>query len=573
MNLDHVFKKTKKPLKKRESTTTVPDGLLCRCSRCKKPILVQEVRDAYYICPKCGGYFKVRAYERIRRVADEGTFQESDRELVGENPLGFEGYEEKLAAERLKTRMKEAIVTGTGSIDGIPGSPWCNGQPFHDGEHGMGCRGKADSSDRESNDGKLTVNSVYLLRWCAYAGRDSFFNADGKGICCNGKAPRGRAFVCLCIDRSDYWRCDRELCDGRRCDTGRANALIGFAGPRVIEQTIGQRLPKGFQRSEFLMEHGFVDRITERSELKKVLADLCRMHDREGCKKALCQLVDTEMPEGAKKNPAARLVLEQKESESAWEHVLAARRADRPVGSDYIRALFSEFYEFHGDRRFGDDPALIGGIGLFEGVPVTVIAQEKGTSAKDRVKHNFGMCQPEGYRKALRLMKEAEKFHRPVICFVDTPGAFCGIGAEERGQGSAIAENLLEISRLKTPVVSIFIGEGGSGGALALACGDEVWMMENAVYSVLSPEGFASILWKDKKCAPEAADKMKLTAEDVVAAQAAERMIKEPEKLTTQNMGSVLEQLREELRRFLKQYAVLEPEKLCDRRYERFRKL
>ena len=351
------------------------------------------------------------------------------------------------------------------------------------------------------------------------------------------------------------------------------NALIGFAGPRVIEQTIGQRLPKGFQRSEFLMEHGFVDRITERSELKKVLADLCRMHDREGCKKALCQLVDTEMPEGAKRNPAARLVLEQKESESAWEHVLAARRADRPVGSDYIRALFSGFYEFHGDRRFGDDPALIGGIGLFEGVPVTVIAQEKGTSAKDRVKHNFGMCQPEGYRKALRLMKEAEKFHRPVICFVDTPGAFCGIGAEERGQGSAIAENLLEISRLKTPVVSIFIGEGGSGGALALACGDEVWMMENAVYSVLSPEGFASILWKDKKCAPEAADKMKLTAEDVVSAQAAERRIKEPEKLTTQNMGSVLEQLREELRRFLKQYAVLEPEKLCDRRYERFRKL
>ena len=351
------------------------------------------------------------------------------------------------------------------------------------------------------------------------------------------------------------------------------NALIGFAGPRVIEQTIGQRLPKGFQRSEFLMEHGFVDRIIERSELKKVLADLCRMHDREGCKKALCQLVDTEIQEGAKKNPAACLVLEQKESESAWEHVLAARRADRPVGSDYIRALFSEFYEFHGDRRFGDDPALIGGIGLFEGVPVTVIAQEKGTSAKDRVKHNFGMCQPEGYRKAFCLMKEAEKFHRPVICFIDTPGAFCGIGAEERGQGSAIAENLLEISRLKTPVVSIFIGEGGSGGALALACGDEVWMMENAVYSVLSPEGFASILWKDKKCAPEAADKMKLTAEDVVAAQAAERRIKEPEKLTIQNMGSVLEQLREELRRFLKQYAVLEPEKLCDRRYERFRKL
>ncbi len=273
-----------------------------------------------------------------------------------------------------------------------------------------------------------------------------------------------------------------------------------------------------------------------------------------------------------KKEPGSPSGSGEKGSDSAWEHVLAARRADRPVGSDYIRALFSEFYEFHGDRRFGDDPALIGGIGLFEGVPVTVIAQEKA-SAKDRVKHNFGMCQPEGYRKALRLMKEAEKFHRPVICFVDTPGAFCGIGAEERGQGSAIAENLLEISRLKTPVVSIFIGEGGSGGALALACGDEVWMLENAVYSVLSPEGFASILWKDKKCAPEAADKMKLTAEDVVSAQAAERRIKEPEKADHTEYGISVGTASGRIKKVLKQYTVLEPEKLCDRRYERFRKL
>ena len=157
-----------------------------------------------------------------------------------------------------------------------------------------------------------------------------------------------------------------------------------------------------------------------------------------------------------------------------------------------------------------------------------MIAQEKGTSAKDRVKHNFGMCQPEGYRKALRLMKEAEKFHRPVICFVDTPGAFCGIGAEERGQGSAIAENLLEISRLKTPVVSIFIGEGGSGGALALACGDEVWMMENAVYSVLSPEGFASILWKDASRHEEACELMKLTSDNLQKAGVADEIIPEP---------------------------------------------
>ena len=201
MNLDHVFKKTKTALKKSESTTTVPDGLLCRCSRCKKPILVQEVRDAYYICPKCGGYFKVRAYERIRRVADEGTFQESDRDLVGENPLGFEGYEEKLAAERLKTRMKEAIVTGTGSIDGIPAALGVMDSRFM-----MASMGWAVGEKLTRLIEKATTENLPLILF----------------IRCNGKAPRGRTFVCLCIDRSDHWRCDSELCDGRRCDTGRA---------------------------------------------------------------------------------------------------------------------------------------------------------------------------------------------------------------------------------------------------------------------------------------------------------------------------------------------------------------
>ena len=351
------------------------------------------------------------------------------------------------------------------------------------------------------------------------------------------------------------------------------NALIGFAGPRVIEQTIGQRLPKGFQRSEFLMEHGFVDRITERSELKKVLADLCRMHDREGCKKALCQLVDTEMPEDAKRNPAACLVLEQKESESAWEHVLAARRADRPVGSDYIRALFSEFYEFHGDRRFGDDPALIGGIGLFEGVPVTVIAQEKGRNTRENVLRNFAMPSPEGYRKALRLMKQAEKFHRPVICFVDTPGAFCGMEAEERGQGEAIARNLFEMSGLKTPVLSIVIGEGGSGGALAMAVADEVWMLENSIYSILSPEGFASILWKDSHKAKEAAAVMRLTAADLQKHGMVERVFEEPEDLTIETLPELTLKMDRCMKIFFRKQLAMTGDEIAEMRYRRFRAL
>ena len=573
MNLDHVFKKTKTALKKSESTTTVPDGLLCRCSRCKKPILVQEVRDAYYICPKCGGYFKVRAYERIRRVADEGTFQESDRDLVGENPLGFEGYEEKLAAERLKTRMKEAIVTGTGSIDGIPAALGVMDSRFMMASMGWAVGEKLTRLIEKAT----TENLPLILFTCSGGARmqegiHSLMQMAKVSAAMAKHHAAGLLSVCVLTDPTTGGVTASFAMEGDVI-LAEPNALIGFAGPRVIEQTIGQRLPKGFQRSEFLMEHGFVDRIIERFELRKVLAALCRMHDREYCKKALCQLVDTEIQEGAKKNPAACLAPEKKGSDSAWEHVLAARRADRPVGSDYVRALFSEFYEFHGDRRFGDDPALIGGIGLFEGVPVTVIAQEKGTSAKDRVKHNFGMCQPEGYRKALRLMKEAEKFHRPVICFVDTPGAFCGIGAEERGQGSAIAENLLEMSRLKTPVVSIFIGEGGSGGALALACGDEVWMMENAVYSVLSPEGFASILWKDSKRASEAAGVMRLTAADLKELKVIEEIICEPEVYREDTMVPVLCELEEKMEHFLEQYGSLSEKQLTDRRYDRFRRM
>ena len=229
---------------------------------------------------------------------------------------------------------------------------------------------------------------------------------------------------------------------------------------------------------------------------------------------------------------------------SAWEHVSLARSKERPTGKDYLPWLFDYFTELHGDRLFGDDPALIGGIAYLAGKPVTVIAQEKGNGTKENIAHNFGMVSPEGYRKSLRLMKQAEKFHRPVICLVDTPGAFCGLEAEERGQGEAIARNLYELSSLKVPVLSIVIGEGGSGGALALAAGDQVWMMENSIYSILSPEGFASILWKDSTRAKEAAEVMKLTAADLKDLGIIEQVIPENQPLTRENMADTMEELK-----------------------------
>lgn len=338
-------------------------------------------------------------------------------------------------------------------------------------------------------------------------------------------------------------------------------ALIGFAGPRVIEQTIGQKLPDGFQRAEFLLEHGFLDAIVERPQMKETLSKILALHEvgeGTGFNRKKC---DVELTSGSKMNM------------TAWQRVELSRRKDRPVGSDYIDALFTDFVEFHGDRYFADDKAIIGGVARFHGMPVTVIAQAKGRNTKENIERNFGMPQPEGYRKALRLMKQAEKFSRPVICLVDTPGAFCGLEAEERGQGEAIARNIYEMSGLRVPVVSIIIGEGGSGGALAMATSDEVWMLENSIYSILSPEGFASILWKDSSKAKEAAEVMKLTAENLKAQGIVERVFAEPEEYIVQNMDVVIMQMDEAIEEFLMKYKSLSEQELIEHRYERFRNM
>ena len=254
---------------------------------------------------------------------------------------------------------------------------------------------------------------------------------------------------------------------------------------------------------------------------------------------------------------------------SAFDSVTAARANDRPTAVDYITRIFGDsFIEFHGDRRFADDKAVIGGIAGLCGKPVTVIGLEKGRNLNERMERNFGSAHPEGYRKALRLMKQAEKFHRPVICFVDTSGAYCGIGAEERGQGQAIAENLMEMMTLETPILSIFIGEGGSGGALALAVADEVWMLENAIYSVISPEGCASILWKDASKTAEASECLKLTSKDLFKLGVIERIIREPK-----NVDSIMfDSLKTLISQTFDKLGSLDTDTLLEKRYNRFRK-
>ena len=255
----------------------------------------------------------------------------------------------------------------------------------------------------------------------------------------------------------------------------------------------------------------------------------------------------------------------------AWDRVLKARRADRPTAIKYIEHLCPDFMELHGDRLYADDKAIIGGIGTINGMPVTIIGQEKGSKTKEKVKRNFGMSNPDGYRKSLRLMKQAEKFNRPVINIVDTSGAFCGLEAEERGQGEAIARNLFEMSDLKVPILSIIIGEGGSGGALAMAVSDEVWMFENAIYSILSPEGFASILYKDGSLAPKAAEEMKITADELKKLNVIDEIIDEPFDGAHESLDMLVGPLKNQSVEQLTELSGLATGELIAGRYIRFR--
>ena len=256
----------------------------------------------------------------------------------------------------------------------------------------------------------------------------------------------------------------------------------------------------------------------------------------------------------------------------AWDRLSIARMIDRPNAEDYIKLIFDNFFELHGDRYYGDDKAIIGGIGKLENTPVTIIGIQKGKNLKENMERNFGSPYPEGYRKALRLIKEAEKFNRPVICFINTSGAYCGVEADERGQGEAIARNLFEISQIKTPIISIIIGEGGSGGALALAAGDRVWMLENSVYSILSPEGCASILFKDSSKSKEVAEIMKLTSYELLELGVIEKVIEEPKGGAQNDFEKVALDIKTSLIEGFKELESMEIDELLSKRYERFRK-
>ena len=603
MKLKSIFKKT--PVIKPEVKETasqikpeVPEGLLKRCNKCGKGIFTEDYKKNLYICPKCGGYLRMPAQKRIEFLTEADSFEEWDTGLSTENPLHMIGYPDKIKALQDKTKLDEAVITGKARIGENEVALMVMDGRFLMASMGEVVGEKIARGVERATKEKLPV----IIFTCSggarmQEGMTSLMQMAKTSAALKRHSDAGLLYITVLTDPTTGGVTASFAMLGDII-LAEPKALIGFAGPRVIEQTIHKKLPKGFQRSEFLLKHGFIDKIVERKDMKTVLEQILTMHrlmtKRSGIVKntgAVSEIktdLNTVNPsskredvqavsnKNAGKSRKQKLSLAQKKragEKTAWERVLTSREKNRPVGEDYIYGLFEEFIEFHGDRNFGDDAAICGGIAYFQGKPVTVIAQMKGKSTAENIERNFGMPEPEGYRKALRLMKQAEKFHRPIICFVDTPGAFCGMEAEERGQGEAIARNLYEMSALKTPILSVLIGEGGSGGALAMAVADEVWILENAVYSILSPEGYAAILWKDGSQAARAAKAMKLTSYDLYKAGFVEKIISEPEVYTLDSIINVFDNLEENISVFLKNSRSMTEEERVEQRYQRFRSM
>ena len=603
MKLKSIFKKT--PVIKPEVKETasqikpeVPEGLLKRCNKCGKGIFTEDYKKNLYICPKCGGYLRMPAQKRIEFLTEADSFEEWDMGLSTENPLHMIGYPDKIKALQDKTKLDEAVITGKARIGENEVALMVMDGRFLMASMGEVVGEKIARGVERATKEKLPV----IIFTCSggarmQEGMTSLMQMAKTSAALKRHSDAGLLYITVLTDPTTGGVTASFAMLGDII-LAEPKALIGFAGPRVIEQTIHKKLPKGFQRSEFLLKHGFIDKIVERKDMKTVLEQILTMHrlttkhsgivKNTGVVSEIKTDLNTVNPsskredvqavsnKNAGKSRKQKLSLAQKKragEKTAWERVLTSREKDRPVGEDYIYGLFEEFIEFHGDRNFGDDAAICGGIAYFQGKPVTVIAQMKGKSTAENIARNFGMPEPEGYRKALRLMKQAEKFHRPIICFVDTPGAFCGMEAEERGQGEAIARNLYEMSALKTPILSVLIGEGGSGGALAMAVADEVWILENAVYSILSPEGYAAILWKDGSQAARAAKAMKLTSYDLYKAGFVEKIIPEPEIYTLDSIINVFDNLEENISVFLKNSKSMTEEERVEQRYQRFRSM
>lgn len=535
------------------------------CKKCHNSISTEILDKNFSICPNCGNYMRFHALKRIFSLADKGSFVEYDKDRALSNPLNDTEYYKKLLAESQKHNLKDAIITGEIKING-----YRTAIGVMDSRFMMASLGHTVGEEITRLFERAILHRLPVILFCCSGGARmqegiiSLMQMEKTAAAVKRHSDAGLLYISVLtnptmggVSASFAFLADIILAE--------KGALIGFAGPRVIRQNTGIDIPDNFQSSEFQLKHGFIDKIVTRENMKADLTLLLHFH-----RKPLG--LDITADFGRQLNSRAFPPVSSCETDN-WSRVMAVRSAARPDSLQYIDIIFKSFTEFHGDRLYSDDAAIVGGIAEFYGQTVTVIAEQKGKrDINDAIFRNWGMASPEGYRKALRLMRQAEKFNRPIICFIDTIGAACGIEAEENGQSAAIGTLLRDMSTLKIPILSIVISEGESGGALALGVANEVWMLENAIYSVISPEGYASIVWKDNTKAPEASKIMKISSYELKQLGVIDKIIYEPDNLSSGNINMVCNEIKCAIFEFFKKYNRYSSKKIVNERLRRFRK-
>lgn len=555
-------------------TTTAPrdEQLWARCDGCASLLYRKRLRRNLDVCPECGSHARLDAPDRVAQLADPESFTPLPERAVRIDPIGFVDavpYPHRLSAARAGTGLDEAVLCGTARIGGHPAALAVMDFRFLGGS--LGCAvGELITRAAE----QALADDIPLVLVTASGGARmqegalSLMQMATVSQAIAGLREAGLLTVSVITDPT-YGGVAASFATNTDLVLAESGARLGFAGPRVIRQVTGATLPEGFQTAEFLLQHGQVDMVVPRHALRSRLTALL------GTARA------ARRPPVPRREPAPRPASTAGVAvpapaagpgRDAWETVRTARHPGRPTTLDYLETTFDGFVELHGDRLGADCPAVVGGPARLDGRPVMVIGHQKGHTTAELVGRNFGMASPAGHRKALRLMRLAARLGLPVVTLVDTPGADPGVDAERQGQAAAIAENILALSLLPTPVVAVVTGEGGSGGALALAVADRVLMLEHAVYSVISPEGCAAILWPDSSAAPQAARALRLTAADLCRLGVVDEVVPEPEPAAHGDPAGAADLLGRALTANLAALRDVPPATLVRRRRQRFRR-
>jgi acetyl-CoA carboxylase carboxyl transferase subunit beta len=539
-----------------------------KCPSCDAFVYHKRLERNLKVCPECNHHFRLPVRERLAQLLDAGSFVEMSGDIEPVDPLGFadsKPYTARVAEAQKKTGNPEGTIYGTGNIHGQPVVVAAMDFGFIGGSMGSAV-GEAITRAAElaltartplmvisaSGGARMQEGCVSLMQLAKTSQAVARLNEEGV------------LYISFLTDPT-YGGVSASFATLGDLLITEPDTHIGFAGPSVIEQTIRQKLPKGLQTADFLLDHGQLDLVERRENLRNILGKILGMHASVKRGQEGIDALPTAEGELPVSDPS------QLNQQSPWDVVQLARNIDRPNTLEYVSHIFDDFVELHGDRLFEEDAAIVGGPAKLGELAVMVIGHQKGHTTSEMMERNFGMPNPEGYRKGLRLMQYAARFGMPIITLVDTPGAYPGIVGEERGQSIAVARSIMEMSRMPVPTITVVTGEGGSGGALALAVGNKVLMLENSYYSVISPEGCSTILFKSAAAAPRAAEALRLTAPDLLRLKIMDAVIPEPEGGAHTDHLAAAANLKAGLIACLRELLVLSPEQLIEQRYKRFR--